>query len=214
VPDASAGRLSFGGQEMTATRILALHGYHGSAAVLRRQVAALSAVLPVHTDLVFVDAPSLSQHDFGWWHEGFRGWERTRDWVLDLAAREHFDGVFGFSQGAALTGLLAAVEQSDPTTSLRLEFAVMVGGFTSFESQHAQMFERKITLPSLHVMGASDGIVPMRDSLVLAERFEDPVIIKHAGGHVIPSDPSITSRIATFVAERGAVRTPAGGQGA
>jgi pimeloyl-ACP methyl ester carboxylesterase len=199
---------------MTATRILALHGYHGSAEVLRRQIAPLSAALPRTTELVFVDAPSLSQHDFGWWHDGFRGWERTRDWVLDLAARDQFDGIFGFSQGAAFTGLLAAVQQSDPTTSLRFEFAVMVGGFTSFEPQHAALMERKIALPSLHVMGASDGIVPMRDSLRLAERFEDPVIVQHPGGHVIPSDPAITSRIARFVAERGTVRTAAGGQGA
>ena len=117
---------------MTATRILALHGYHGSAQVLRRQIAPVSAALPAETELVFVDAPSLSHGDFGWWHDGFRGWERTRDWVLDLADRQHFDGVFGFSQGAALTGLLTAVQQSDPTTSLRFEFAVMVGGFTSY----------------------------------------------------------------------------------
>jgi hypothetical protein len=198
---------------MTAIRILALHGYHGSAAVLRRQIAPLAAALPADIELVFVDAPSLSQRDFGWWHEGFRGWERTRDWVLDLAAREHFDGVFGFSQGAALTGLLTAVQQSDPRSSLRFEFAVMVGGFTSFEPQHASLFERKITLPSLHVMGSSDGIVPMRDSLRLAERFDEPVIVKHPGGHVIPPDPSITSRIATFVADRGIVAAAAGGQG-
>jgi predicted esterase len=196
---------------MTATRILALHGYHGSAAVLRRQMAPLSAALPLDTELVFVDAPSLSQRDFGWWHEGFHGWERTRDWVLDLVSRERFDGVFGFSQGAALTGLLAAVQHSDPRTSLRFEFAVMVGGFTSYEPQHAALFEQKVTLPSVHVMGASDGIVAMRDSVRLAERFDEPVILKHPGGHVIPSDPAITSRIASFVAERGIVAAATGG---
>jgi pimeloyl-ACP methyl ester carboxylesterase len=199
---------------MTATRILALHGYHGSADVLRRQIAPASAALPVDTELVFVDAPSLSQRDFGWWHDGFRGWEHTRDWVLDLAAREHFAGVFGFSQGAALAGLLAAVQQSDPTNSLRFKFVMMVGGFTSFEPQHAALFERKLAVPSLHVMGAYDGIVPMRDSLRLAERFEEPVIVKHPGGHVIPSDSTITSRIAAFVADRGIVAAAAGGQGA
>jgi Serine hydrolase (FSH1) len=198
---------------MTSTRILALHGYHGSARVLRRQMAPLTAVMAADTDLVFVDAPSLSVGDFGWWHDGFRGWERTRDWILDLASREHFDGVFGFSQGAALTGLLTALPQSDPTTSLRFQFAVMVGGFTSYEPQHAGLVGRKITIPSLHVMGASDGIVPMPDSLRLAERFERPVIVKHPGGHVIPSDPTITSRIAEFVAGRGAVPVAAEGHG-
>jgi Serine hydrolase (FSH1) len=198
---------------MTSTRILALHGYHGSARVLRRQIAPLAAVMPAETELVFVDAPSLLAGDFGWWHDGFRGWGRTRDWILDLTSREHFDGVFGFSQGAALTGLLAALPQSDPTTSLRFEFAIMVGGFTSYEPEHADLFEQKITVPSLHVMGAADGIVPMPDSLRLAERFERPVIVKHSGGHVIPSDSTITSRIAQFVAARGVVPVAAGGHG-
>jgi hypothetical protein len=53
----------------------------------------------------------------------------------------------------------------------------------------------------------------MPDSLRLAERFDEPVIIKHPGGHVIPSDPAITSRIAAFVADRGIVATAAGGHG-
>jgi hypothetical protein len=48
-------------------------------------------------------------------------------------------------------------------------------------------------------MGCADGVIPMRDSLLLAERFADPVIIEHRGGHVIPDDPSVTSRIAEFV---------------
>jgi hypothetical protein len=197
-----------------ATRVLALHGYHGSAQILRQQIALLSAALPADTELVLVDAPSLSQGDYGWWHDGFRGWERTRDWVLDLAAREHFDGVLGFSQGAALAGLLAALQHSDTTTGLRFQFAVMVGGFTSHEPQHAALFERSITLPSLHVMGASDGIVAMHDSLRLADRFEDPVIIQHPGGHVIPSAASITSRIARFIAGRGILAAVAGGRDA
>jgi pimeloyl-ACP methyl ester carboxylesterase len=197
--------------DMTATRILALHGYHGSAAILRRQISPVASVLPGGTELVFVDAPSLSRGDFGWWHDGFRGWERTRDWVLDLTSSEHFDGVLGFSQGAALTGLLAALQDSDPSTSLRFEFAVMVGGFTSDKPQHSALFQRKITLPSLHVMGASDSIVPMRDSARLADRFENPVIVEHRGGHVIPSDPAIASRIARFVADGGVVTVPAGG---
>ncbi|HEX3828184.1 MAG TPA: hypothetical protein VHV82_13035 [Sporichthyaceae bacterium] len=199
---------------MTTTRVLALHGYHGSAQILRQQIAPLSAVLPTDTELVFVDAPSLSQGDFGWWHNGFRGWERTRDWALDLVAREHFDGVFGFSQGAALTGLLSALQQSDPTTALGFKFAVMVGGFTSHEPQHAALFERKITLPSLHVMGAIDGIVPLPDSRRLAERFENPVIVEHRGGHVIPSEASVTTCIAQFISDCEIVAATAGGQDA
>ena len=62
-------------------RILCLHGYHGSGAILRRQMAPLAAAIPPGTELVYADAPSLSEGDFGWWHHGFRGWERSRDWA-------------------------------------------------------------------------------------------------------------------------------------
>ena len=123
--------------------------------------------------------------------------------VIDLFRGEHFDGVFGFSQGAALAGLRAAVQDSDPDAGLRFDFAVMVGGFTSFEPQHAPLFSHKLVLPSVHVAGSADGIVPIRDSLALAERFAEPTVLKHAGGHVIPSDRSIVSQVAQFIATAG-----------
>jgi pimeloyl-ACP methyl ester carboxylesterase len=192
---------------MNTTRVLCLHGYQGSAAILRRQIAPVAAGLPADVELIFVDAPSLASGDYGWWHEGFRGWERTRDWVTDLMRAERFSGVFGFSQGAALTGLLAALHTSDPA-AVAFDFAIMVGGFTSFAPQHAHLFQSKLRMPSVHVIGRADVIVPMRDSLLLAERFVDPMIIEHGGAHVIPDDPAITARIAAFVATNGASPPP------
>jgi pimeloyl-ACP methyl ester carboxylesterase len=181
--------------------MLCLHGYHGSSAILRRQLAPLAAALPGNVELVYVDAPSLSRGDFGWWHEGFSGWERTRDWVVELLnAGPHIDGIFGFSQGAALTGLLAGLRDARPAP-VAFEFAVMVGGFTSDMPQHAKLFGRKLTVPSVHVTGRADGIVPMRDSLRLADRFADPLVIEHAGGHVIPGDRAVTAPIADFIAQ-------------
>src|SRR5487761_1860717 len=113
---------------MRELRMLCLHGYHGSAAILRRQMAPLAATILPNVELVYVDAPSLSAGDFGWWHEGFSGWERTRDWAVELVRDTRIDGIFGFSQGAALTGLLAALRDSSPAP-LSFEFAIMVGGF-------------------------------------------------------------------------------------
>ncbi len=192
---------------MIATRILCLHGYHGSAAILRRQIAPVAAAVPADVELVFVDAPTLATGDFGWWHDGFRGWERTRDWAVELFGAQRFDGVFGFSQGAALTGLLAALRETE-TTPMAFDMAIMVGGFTSTAPQHANLFTHQLHVPSLHVMGRNDGIVPMRDSQLLAERFAEPVIIEHAGGHVIPDHLAITTRIAAFVAQHRRVTTP------
>jgi Serine hydrolase (FSH1) len=180
--------------------VLCLHGYHGSAAILRRQLTPLAAVLPSNVELAYVDAPSLAAGGFGWWHEGFSGWERTRDWVIEqLCSGPRVDGIFGFSQGAALTGLLAALRESG-TTSLEFGFAIMVGGFTSNAPQHAGLFGHKLTMPSVHVTGRADGIVPRSDSLLLAGRFADPLVIEHPGGHVIPGTASVTTRLAGFLA--------------
>jgi predicted esterase len=191
--------------------MLCLHGYHGTGAILRRQMAPLTAAIPPDIELVYVDAPSLSTGGFGWWHDSFRGWERTRDWAVELLRiTPPIDGIFGFSQGAALTGLLAALRDSE-RPPLSFEFAIMVGGFTSTMPQHAALLRHKLTVPSVHVMGRADTIVPRRDSLLLADRFADPLVLEHPGGHVIPGDPAVTERLAGFLARfsRGARAAPA-----
>src|SRR5260370_18677209 len=163
-------------------------------------MAPLAAAIPSNVELVYVDAPSLSSGDFGWWHDGFRGWERTRDWAVELLrTAPRIDGIFGFSEGAALTGLLAGLRDSRPSP-LEFEFAIMVGGFTSTMPQHAGLFRHKLTVPSVHVTGRADAIVPRRDSLLLADRFADPLVIEHHGGHVIPGEPAMTAPISGFLA--------------
>jgi pimeloyl-ACP methyl ester carboxylesterase len=84
----------------------------------------------------------------------------------------------------------------------------MVSGFTSTLPEHAHLFQKKLSVPSLHVTGRADGIVPMRDSLMLAERFAHPVIIEHGGGHVIPADPAVVTRIVDFVTDPAPATAP------
>jgi len=165
-----AGAVQPGGDLMPDLRVLCLHGYHGSGAILRDQMEPLTASLPANVEFVYVDAPSLATGDFGWWHAGFDGWDRTRDWAIELVcAGPRFDGVFGFSQGAALAGLLTAVQESGSAPpGFRFGFAVMVGGFTSDLPEHAELLRHKLTTPSVHVTGRSDVIVPREDSLRLA----------------------------------------------
>src|ERR1700722_12594764 len=94
-------------------KILCLHGYHGSARVLRGQMAAFAAGLEGVAELVFLDAPSLAAGDFGWWHavdndvdpdredpgvtgphRHYKGWTRTRDAIVAcFASQGPFDGI-------------------------------------------------------------------------------------------------------------------------
>lgn len=159
----------------------------------RRMLAPLAEALQPAPEFVCVDAPSLARGDFGWWHQGFAGWEESRDWVAGLLAEEEFDGVFGFSQGAALAGLLCAALDPPPG------FAIMAGGFTSPFERHAYLFRRKLPVPSAHIIGKTDRIVPPAASLLLADRFEQPQVIEHAGGHVVPSDPAVAAQLDGFL---------------
>jgi predicted esterase len=189
---------------MLVLRLLCLHGYHGNKDILRRQMAPLVEGMASLAEFVTVDAPSLAEGDFGWWHGNFpsssgnyRGWGRTSDWATRLFARDtHFDGVFGFSQGAALTGVL-------PGMPLDFGFAIMVGGFRSEMPAHLELYAKtdRYALPSLHIIGTSDQIVPAADSRVLAAQFASPVILEHAGGHIVPGIPQVRDRVAAFLRE-------------
>ncbi|MDH6113583.1 pimeloyl-ACP methyl ester carboxylesterase [Kitasatospora sp. MAP12-15] len=188
---------------MSNIRVLCLHGYHGSGRILREQMQPLTGDLGASIEFVYIDAPSLGRGDFGWWHEGFRGWEKTRDWMVGFFGEQApFDGVFGFSQGAALASLLVGMRGIGGTSPrpLTFEFAVMAGGFRSDSAIHAPLYAgtQNYELPSLHIMGRSDSIVPIADSRVLATQFSAPVVLEHSEGHVIPAAPSIRGDVEHF----------------
>jgi len=186
-------------------RILCLHGYHGSAEVLRNQLSPLRRKVDQLGEFVCIDAPSIAAGDFGWWHAvenettHYEGWERTRDWLLALfEGRESFDGVFGFSQGAALAGLLVGLR-------LPVRFAVFAGGFLARDQSLQTNYDKEaaaFALPSLHMIGRTDVIVPPEESRRLSAKFVGPVVLEHEGGHVIPSTEVIAYRFDAFLRER------------
>lgn len=184
---------------MHPLRILCLHGYHGSGDILRAQMRPLVDGLDVPVEFVYADTPAMAAGDFGWWHRDFWGWERTRDWAVRLFAQEpHFDGVFGFSQGAALTALLVGMREERP---LSFEFAMMASGFRSDSPMHADLFARtdNFRLPSLHMMSRSDPIVATADSRALASQFDSPTVLEHTSGHVVASTPPIRAGVRQFL---------------
>jgi hypothetical protein len=199
---------------MTKLRMLCLHGYHGNGEVLRGQMRGWAGALDDLAELVYVDAPSLALGDFGWWHakadtaapgdpsaRRYRGWSRTRVWIARLVAeRGPFDGVFGFSQGAALAALLVAASVGGPDAGrLPFRFGIMVGGFPSQDARHAPWLAGELAAPSLHVIGRADSIVAPQASRALAARFAAPVIAEHAGGHVIADTPAVRAASRQFL---------------
>ncbi|MFI4994166.1 MAG: hypothetical protein ACHQAQ_00085 [Hyphomicrobiales bacterium] len=222
---------------MERLNILCLHGYRGSGESLRRQLAPLADGLDDLVKFAYLNAPSRAAGGFGWWHakateamaaqmetrigqgaKRYQGWPATLDAVLSVFMRQGpFDGVLGFSQGAALTALLVglrsrgraagnapalpAKETSSQPEALAFGFAVMIGGFVSADRELARLYDERSNyeLPSAHIIGRSDTVVPREASLALASKFENPLILEHEGGHVIPKAPQMRERFQTFL---------------
>jgi predicted esterase len=208
--------------------ILCLHGYHGNAQLLRRQLAPLVEGLDGFVKLVCIDAPSLASGRFGWWRaiatdkapadadpgvgrgaKRYEGWKRSLDTIRSAFVREGpFDGVLGFSQGAALAALLVGLRprggrvDTEPQ-SLDFGFAVMIGGFVTADGELARLYGERSNydLPSVHIIGRSDNAVPRDASLELASKFNDPLILEHDGGHMIPNAPPIRQGVRAFLEE-------------
>nr|CAH7744883.1 unnamed protein product [Callosobruchus chinensis] len=97
-----------------------------------------------------------------------------------------FDGLVGFSQGACFVGLLCDLQQRG-LTKFNFGFAVLASGFKSGSLPHLKYYSDRINLPSLHIFGENDKIIPTEMSEALSNSFEDPVIVRHPGGHFLPA---------------------------
>ncbi|CAJ0958319.1 unnamed protein product [Ranitomeya imitator] len=136
----------------------------------------------------------------GWWFSdpeksSFHAMDETNSCAgleesLDTVAKAFselgpFDGILGFSQGAAFVAMLCALkQQGDPR--FQFNFAILVGGFKSRATEHARFYREAITVPSLHVYGDTDKVIPGEMSQDLAAHFVNPLLLTHPGGHFIP----------------------------
>ncbi|XP_038231696.2 esterase OVCA2 [Dermochelys coriacea] len=102
-----------------------------------------------------------------------------------FAAHGPFDGLLGFSQGAALAALLCARKQRGDAR-FPFEFAIVVAGFES-RAAPPSYCQEPIAVPTLHVLGEADRVIPPALSRELAAHFVDPAILTHPGGHFVPA---------------------------
>lgn len=72
-------------------------------------------------------------------------------------------------------------------TPINPDFAILSSGFRSGSLVHKNYYENPITIPSLHIYGESDEIIPGEMSELLASTFVEPEFLKHPGGHYFPA---------------------------
>ena len=83
-----------------------------------------------------------------------------------------YDGVLAFSQGAAFLSLLC-VEVEKGNSDIKFQFAILVAGFKSLINLHQPLYEHRVQMPTLHVFGDTDSVIPKGElfSIILLEIF-------------------------------------------
>lgn len=133
------------------------------------------------------------------------GWAFSMEQLVEILESEGpFDGVLGFSQGAAALSMLVAEQILLDKKWFR--FACFVGGFLPNAEHMRERINRaslngKFLLPSWHSFGLKDFVIPSEKSQLLASYFEAPSVVSHQGGHVVPlcGDAAIKEHFQSFL---------------
>jgi predicted esterase len=118
-----------------------------------------------------------------------------------IAENGNFDGILGFSQGAAMAALLCRRQQKT-CGSPKFRFGVFCSGYPA---PVGDLDSEPIRLPSLHCFGGGgeghDRQIASRASTELACMFEEDrrTIVEHDMGHIIPTRPPYIDRIKEFL---------------
>ncbi|XP_011875844.1 PREDICTED: UPF0483 protein AGAP003155 [Vollenhovia emeryi] len=197
-------------------RILALHGYRQSDAIFSAKLGSLRKGFKKEIDFTFVRSPhrvpsldGISQEDAD--DNGYGWWFNTEDRVfkatvpsdlcvgfddsvaaIEKAFLEHgpFDGILGFSQGAAFVSVLCAMKKKK-MIEIEFHFAIIISGFKSLCAPHAKYYDEEIDIPSLHIYGENDQVIPTVMAEQISRLFPDKKEIRHEGGHYVPSKKDI-----------------------
>lgn len=201
-------------QKVVKGTILCLHGFAQNGVVFSTKASGIRKALKkagYHT--VFIDAPiELTPADLPFAaanlgaddkaeEVNFRGWVYTQPEKFDIqpsldvikkAYEEHgpFIGIMGFSQGSGIAGAILSSFNDvvgDEKALDSLKFAIIYSGFKFDNPSVQHYYKKKITLPTLHVMGELDTLVSNERSQALADLCEDATVLKHPGGHYCPS---------------------------
>ncbi len=165
-------------------KILALHGRGSNNDITAIQLSSLEVPTRCVADLLSAPHDSSPQSDV--FHmlsnRSFHEWghdEKALKGVLAYIERHGpYDGLYGFSQGAAVVTALSKPGVAEGFGSARTwRFVICACGVPP-------PGDGTVNLPSLQISGARD---PFRAaSKALADVYEAPVLLEHAGGHELP----------------------------
>ncbi|KAF8712404.1 hypothetical protein AX14_013123 [Amanita brunnescens Koide BX004] len=147
------------------------------------------------------DDPALTPR--AWWKSNkertvFTGMEDSILMIRDVLKQRKFDGVLGFSQGAAFAAVIAAllerphlyppflVDGEPPHPPL--EFCVAISGYKPGGYICDKIFSPSYSTPTLHILGKTDVVVVEERSRALIAVSSGKRVEEHTGGHFVPSN--------------------------
>lgn len=130
--------------------------------------------------------------------------------VVRAALKERkFDGVLGFSQGAAFAAVISALLErpelyppfmvNDQPPHPPFEFCVAVSGFRLNDPFCHPLFTPSYSTPTLHILGKTDVVVVEERSKQLIDVSSNKRVEEHAGGHFVPSKGNWRKFLAAYL---------------
>ncbi|XP_039496002.1 esterase CG5412 [Drosophila santomea] len=191
-------------------RVLCLHGYRQNGETFKSKLGSFRKFANKYAEFVFITAPHVAKaqesaaepvpEQRSWWANkddgSFKGTnkggpafgfqESLRSVEEAWRTQGPFQGLLGFSQGACFVGLICGLAKKK-LTSIRPEFAVLASGFLSGSLVHMSAYEEAINIPTLHIYGQTDEIIPKEMSESLTAHFKNAEVLEHTGGHYFPA---------------------------
>ena len=119
-----------------------------------------------------------------------------------------FDGVMGFSEGAAMASILCRM-QKEGRLRFGFRFCILASGYVP---RIGHPSSSPIDLPSLHIFGGrgeanqeADDQVPASESEKLLESFTDSIrrrVFRHGSGHLIPCTKQVVACFQSFLEDQ------------
>lgn len=240
-------------------KVLMLHGYTQSGPLFNAKTKALEKVLkkafpgialsyptgPMKLrasdvpgfDVSKVENESNEVEAYGWWRRSntsdppeYVGLEEGLAVVADtMKAEGPFDGVMGFSQGAAMAAMVSSLLEGEsrkeafkaaqaksklamayPSSFANLDhpplkFCVSYSGFIAPGNRYAAFYEPSIRTPLCHFIGSLDTVVEEARTNLLVDAAggaEKTTVVVHPGGHFVPNNRQYLDTVVAFVKAR------------
>lgn len=201
-------------------------------------------------DVPGFDPSTVSDSDdieaYGWWRRSdtahppeYMGLDKGLEVIAKVLESEGpFDGVIGFSQGAALAAMVSsllegqsrkqAFEQAQARSSLAipypssfdalnhppLKFCVCYCGFIAPGDRYRGFYEDpKIQTPLCHFIGSLDSVVDESRTQALVDAAggaNKTQVVTHPGGHFVPSGRPYLDAVVAFIRYQTAPQEDAG----